>query len=408
MKRILILSILIISLVSISCTREEPQFVKNMRVELVLPSVFKPEVKYANQEIVFTSSVTTYRFTTNSMGVVEIPEIIPDEYTINTSWELTGKQYKELISGEELIEDKAKVLVSSTLTNVPVFSAEDIRMELERVVLKSLLISKVYYSGTKDNSNRNYTADSFIEIYNNSDEVVYVDGKYLAVAESMSPVPAYPAKDNPGYIYARQICKFPGNGTDFPILPGESIVIAARSARDHRASASTSVDLSNADFEVKDSDGIGNPDVKALPMHSSSTALKFLNLLSGGSNSIFIFETDENVLDWPEYYAPGKSSGERFRRVPVETVIDGVEALKNSAGTGPDITLKRLHDIVDAGFTTITATSGYVNESLERKVSRIEDGRYILQDTNNSIEDFVIINGPTPRKYDHPQLLKIR
>ncbi len=407
MKKIFFITILLLSMVFVSCTREEPQFIKNMRVELVLPSHFKPHVKYSDREIVFTSAVTTYRFTTNSMGVVEIPEIIPDEYTINTSWELTGREYKELISQEVLIEDKAKVLITATLTNVPLFSAKDIRMELERVVLKSLLISKVYYSGTKDNSNRNYIVDSFVEIYNNSDEIVYIDGKYLALAESVSPA-AYLAKDNPGFIYTRQICKFPGNGTDFPVLPGESIVIAARNARDHRTSASNSVDLSTADFEVKDTDGIGNPDVKALPVISSSTAIKFLNLITGGPNALFLFETDENILDWPENFAPGKSSGERFRRVPVETVIDGIEALRNSAGTGPDITLKRLHDIVDAGFSNITATTGYVNESLERKISRIEDGRYILQDTNNSTEDFVVINGPTPRKYDHPQLLKIR
>ncbi len=386
------------------CSREEPQYVRDLRVETILPTNFKPTVKYSNKNVFFTSATTTYRFETDADGTLTIPEIIPDIYTINTSWEITGKQYKEYIAETINLEDRVKVLVNATLSNISVFSSEDIMMMLDRVFLKDLLISKVYYSGTKDNANRNYVVDSFVEIYNNSDEMVYIDGKYLALAESRSPA-AYLAADNPEYIYTRQICKFPGDGTDYPVLPGKSIVIAARSARNHKENATNSVDLSLADFEVKDTDGTGNPDIKALPVYSSSTALKFFNLIAGGPNAVFLFETDEDVLDWPEFYTPGSSIGERFRRVPMQTVIDGVEILKNNAGTGPNISLKRLQGSIDAGFTFISATSGYVNESVERKISKAEDGRTLLQDTNNSTNDFVVITGPEPKKYDHPELL---
>lgn len=388
---------------SLSCKREEPIQVKNLRIAFNMPSDFKSDVKYSGREVVFKSLYNTYTFSTDANGVLIVPEIIPDEYTINTSWEISGFDYKKLIKNQELIEDKAIILLKATLTNYQLFTTKDIQIALDKVIMKSLLISKVYYSGTKDNSNRNYTSDSFVEIFNNSDEVVYADGKYLALAESVSPA-AYLAKDNPEYIYTRQICKFPGNGTSYPIEPGKSIVIAARSARDHRTSASSSVDLSTAEFEVKDIDGTGNPDVKALPVISSSTSIKFLNLISGGPNAVFLFETDEDIMQWPEFYAPGKTSGERFRRVPVNTVLDGLECLKNNATTGPDVNLKRFQDIIDAGFAFITATSGYTNESVERKVGEIVEGRYILKDSNNSSQDFVIITGPVPKKYDIPQL----
>ncbi|MHC1778606.1 MAG: DUF4876 domain-containing protein [Bacteroidales bacterium] len=404
MKRIFsILFILNILALSLSCKREEPIQVKNLRITFTMPSAFKSEVKFSNKEVVFKSLYNTYTFSTDANGVLVVPEIIPDEYTINTSWELSGYDYKQLIKDQELIEDKATILLKATLTNYQLFTTKDIQVALDKIIMKSLLISKVYYSGTKDNSNRNYTSDSFVEIFNNSDEVVYADGKYLALAESVSPA-AYLAKDNPEYIYTRQICKFPGNGTTYPIEPGKSIVIAARSARDHRTSASSSVDLSTADFEVKDIDGTGNPDIKALPVISSSTSIKFLNLISGGPNAIFIFETDEDIMQWPEFYTPGKTSGERFRRVPVNTVLDGLECLKNSATTGPDVNLKRFQDIIDAGFAFITATSGYTNESVERKVGEIVEGRYILKDSNNSSQDFVIITGPVPKRYDNPQI----
>ncbi len=402
MKKVLIVIIALTAL--LSCTREEPIQIKEMLIEFNLPSNFSAGTKYSNKKVVFTSQYNTYTFTTDANGVLTIPAIIPDEYTINTTWEMTGAQYKQFISNNEMVEDKAKVLLRATLTNYPLFESKNISVDLEKLIMRSLLISKIYYSGTKDNSNRNYRTDSFVEIFNNSDEVVYLDGKYLALTESVSPA-AYLAKDNPDFLYTRQICRFPGKGNDYSLAPGKSIVIAARSARDHTTSASNSVDLSNADFEVKDLDGTGNPEVKALPVISTSSPISFLNLLSSGSNALFIFETEEDILQWPEVFAPGKTSGERFRKVPVTTVLDGVESLSNNATTGPDINLKRFQAIIDAGFVYINATSGYTNESLERKVSGMEGERVILKDSNNSIDDFVIIVSPTPRKYDHPQLL---
>lgn len=406
MKKIIYTPLLaLICLLTIQCTREVPDYINGLELQTRMPAEFKPEISYSFKEVSFSSASRTYTFETDENGVLIIDELIPDVYTINTYYEITGRDYKQMVEEEVFLPDDARILLSATLGNVPVYSAHTLLLDIESSIQQGLLISKIYYSGTKDNLNRNYITDAFVEIFNNSDEVLYIDGKYLALAESRSPS-AYLAADNPDYIYTRQIVKFPGEGTDYPIEPGKSIVIATRSARDHTQSASASVDLSDADFEVKDSDGMGNPAIKALPVISSSTSLRFFNLLTGAPNAIFLFETDEDVLEWPEFYTPGMSSGERFRRVPVETVIDGVEALRNSAGSGPDPSQKRLHNFIDAGFTFITATSGYVNESVERRVSRIEDGRVILQDTNNSSVDFEVISGPAPRKYDHPELLK--
>ena len=266
------------------------------------------------------------------------------------------------------------------------------------------MVSKVYYAGTKDLMGRNYGADSYVEIFNNSDEVLFIDGKYLGLAESVSPA-AYPAHENPDSIYLRQICRFPGNGSEYPVLPGGSIVVAAKSARNHQESADNSVDLSHADFEVKAIEGSGNPDVPMLPIISNSTKIQTLNLINGGLNAVVLFETDEDVLSWPEVYQRGKTSGEMFRRIHKSVVIDGVECLKKPAQTDPDVNTKRLQPDIDAGYITITAVNGYNHESVERKVSRYENGRYYLTDTNNSSADFVVCTDPTPRKYDKEGLL---
>ena len=142
-----------------------------------------------------------------------------------------------------------------------------------------------------------------------------------------------------------------------------------------------------------------------LPLISNSTSVLTLNLLSGGPNAVVLFETDEDVLAWPEVYQRGKTSGERFRRMHKKWVTDGVECLKNLSQSGPDVTSKRLQSDIDAGYAVISSVNGYNHESVERKVSRQEGGRYYLTDTNNSTADFVICTDPTPRQYEKEGLL---
>ena len=399
MKRTLHTTLLLaLVLLPLSCRREPPVGTEAFRLEFPLPEDCLPDAFYAGRKVTLRGP-REYTFETDARGGVNVESVIPGIYDIVTGIELSGAEYKALLRVPVALEDNAQVHIGASRMNCRIFEAADLRIPLSASVLKSLLIAKIYYSGTRDNMDRTYTTDSYVEIFNNSDEVQYMDGKYLGLAESVSPA-AYPAKDNPDSIYLRQVCRFPGKGTDYPVAPGGSVVIAARSARDHRTSAATSVDLSGADFEVKAMEGSGNPDVPMLPLVSNSTNILTLNLISGGLNAVVLFETDEDVLAWPEVYQRGKTSGEMFRRMHRKFVTDGVECLRKPAQTAPDVNTKRLQGDIDAGYIVITAVNGYNHESVERKVARFEGGRYYLTDTNNSSADFVVCTDPTPRKYD--------
>jgi len=385
-------------LLAISCTREAPRGTEPFLMEFQLPGEFSAGAYYSGQKV-YLNGVASYEFETDIRGMVTVESIIPGIYDIVTGMEITGAQYKAMVGNDASVEDRARVNIGVSLMNQRIFSAQDLQIQLKTAILRDLMISKVYYSGTKDNMDRNYTTDSYIEIFNNSDEVAYIDGKYLGLAESVSPA-AYPASENPDSIYLRQVCRFPGSGQDYPVQPGESIVVAAKSARDHTESASTSIDLSDADFEVKTMEGSGNPDIPMLPLVTNSTSIATLNLLSGGPNAVVLFETGEDILSWPQVYQRGKTSGELFLRMHRKWVMDGVECLKKPAQTAPDVSSKRLQDDIDAGYAVITSVNGYNHESVERKVSRYGGGRYYLTDTNNSSVDFVILTDPAPRKYD--------
>ena len=406
MKRIITASIILAAaLLGPSCKRQAPSETGAFLLEFKLPAECRETAFYANRTVTLKGQVD-YEFQTDVCGMVNVPGIIPGIYDIITNTEMSGKEYKALLKTPEAqgIEDKARVVVGLSLMNQRIFEARDFSLALNAAVIKGLLISKIYYSGTRDKMDRTYTTDSYVELFNNSDEVQYLDGKYLGLAESVSPA-AYPAKDNPDSIYLRQCCRFPGGGNDYPVQPGSSVVIAARSARNHMESALNTVDLSAAAFEVKLTEGSGNPDAPMLPLITNSTTIQYFNLLNGGPNAVVLFETDEDVLSWPQVYQIGKTSGERFLRIHKKVVTDGVECLKKPAQTAPDVNTKRLQEDIDAGYITITSVNGYNHESVERKVSRQENGRCYLVDTNNSSADFVVCTDPTPGKYDKEGLL---
>ena len=397
MKRVSYLFVL--GLLLMACKREVPVAIDSFRMQFTMPEECRDDIFYAAQIVNFRGPAQ-YSFRTDARGGVDIPSLIPGIYDINTYIEMSGREYKAMLKEASTLSDDARMMLGVSLMNRRIFSAEDLNLQILAMQLSDLVISKVYYSGTKDKMDRNYTVDGYVELFNNSDHTVYADGLYLALAESVSPA-AYPAKDNPDSIYARQICRFPGAGTDFPVEPGKTLLVAARSARNHKESAPTSVDLSHADFEVKLEDGSGNPDVRRLPIISNSTAVQYFNLLSGGPNAVYLFATDEDVVnDWPEVYQRGKTSGERFRRMHKSVVLDAVECLKKPAQSDPDVNTKRFQAEIDAGYITINAVNGYNCQSVERRVSRFENGRYYLVDTNNSSSDFTVSNDPTPGKYD--------
>lgn len=402
MKRVLFILLLILS---VSCKREAPRPTDSFLLEFRMPEECQPNARYKNRKVVLSGDLT-YEVYTDALGMTTVESVVPGIYDIITNWEMSGLEYKALLKEESSLDDRARVIVGVSLMGQRIFEARDLQIDLQAAVVTGIMISKVYYAGTKDNMGRDYAADSYVELFNNSDETVWLDGLYLGLTEpSMNPS-YYTAAEYPDSLYLCQVCRFPGSGQDHPLAPGESVVIAASSARNHLESAAESVDLSHADFEVKGMEGSGNPDIPMLPIVSNSwNNLQKLNLIAGGPNSLVLFETDEDVLSWPEVYRPGKTSGDLYRRMHKRWVLDGVECLKKPAQTDPDVNSKRLHSSIDAGYITITAVNGRNHESVERKVSRTENGRYYLVDTNNSSVDFVVCTDPTPRKYDKEGLL---
>lgn len=355
----------------------------------------------ANKTVTITSSSQTLQATTDANGIATFENIVPDVYDVSVAWKMTPDEYSQ-ITGEMVQNHKYTVAgsVSSQLLKEDITTPLAINMNI--TVDQSILISKIYSAGSKDSKNKNYLAGRYIELYNNSDETVDIAGLYLGLIETNSS-PAYTLGLVPDTIFMKQIFRIPTDKS-YMVAPGQSIIIT-NSAIDHTQTAKNAFEynLLESDFEAKDKQGktTNNPDVPALELiYTAYAALSNMNLSQGGPGGIVIFETDEDVSKWELVYNYGKTSGNKWMKLPTKYIVDGVDVLKNSAQTGVDANLKRLYNYIDAGYAYINAASGYNGEVMYRKVlSTTEDGRHILSDTNNSLTDFAISSDIAPREF---------
>lgn len=352
------------------------------------------------------SGTHTFTATTDAQGVAHFENIVPDVYNASASWKVSAEEYAHTTG--KTVENKGYTISGSlTAQTFDASTTAPIAMGTTISQDQSILIGKVFYQGNKDDNNKNYIYANYIELYNNSEEEYDVAGLYIALLESTSPDSEYPLQYLTDSIVAKQVFRIPADKS-FKVAPGGSVLIV-NSAVDHTAKgASAAPNLLNADFEAKDKNNSryeNNPAVPELVQLFSFTNNTFMNLMNGGPCGIVIFETDEDVaVDWMNNnltYRYGYETGRQYMKIPTRFIIDAVDILKYNGETGVDPNTKRLFDYLDAGYAFTEAKIGYDARLVRRKVaSTTSDGRKILQDTNNSANDFESTDNLTPRIYE--------
>lgn len=374
-------------------------------IQINAPVEFTSGGNLSGRTVTLTSnSGNTLTAKTDDKGMAEFNQIIPDVYTISTSWDIDQAEYTAA-TGKAASEGYFAT-ISGNSNNQLIKSDNKISLNTNLVAGASLLISKMYYAGSKDNNNKNYGAGLFLEIYNQTNSDIDVSGLYIGLIETNS-TPAY-TLDNLKDVYkdtvvlCKQIFRIPITSSHM-IAPGGTIILT-NSAIDHTINGAHEFNLLNADYEAKDVTGktVNNSATPALDLiFSNLTNFSKMNLLNSGPNGIIIFRTKENVADFKTTYPYGKTKGNLYSLVPKKYVIDGVDILKYSA-TGVDLATKHMSEDIDGGYTNINAISGYNGEVIYRKTStrRGTNGHKILQDSNNSINDFQTSTTINIREYD--------
>ncbi|WP_158624837.1 DUF4876 domain-containing protein [Gynurincola endophyticus] len=332
---------------------------------------------------------------TNAAGTANFEGLTPGNYSITVSKELSTT------AAEALTGVAQEVFLNATEPQVQIIAEGSKTITLTGSAIGGWVIKEFYYSGAP---NSFYFYDAFIEIYNNSTDTLYADGLLIgntkASSSSTTAVYGFIAEGRDD-VYLATILRIPGSGKEHPVAPGKSIVIATDAINhkdDPNGNANSPVNLGQgiADFEVffyvnPNTPDTDNPDVPNVDiLHSYSTTL--FDYLPGVFGSGLVIFEHSDAASLPKFTEPNTTSSSLYAQVPKASIIDGVDAVANSNIRTEQ---KRLPIGIDAGMNTVGST--YTGTSLRRKVKQEINGRKILQDTNNSSNDFEVANTPTPK-----------
>ena len=231
-----------------------------------------------------------------------------------------------------------------------------------------IAINEVYAAGPVNNIF--YIYDQFIELYNSSDSVKYLDGMFVMRVSGTDNGTQGPGADwfNDGRMQGVTYCyKFPGRAGEknYPFNPKQFLVLAG-DAIDHRKAVPGSIDLSRADWEFynqympADIDNLNVPNL--INLRSDNTSKFLINL---SSDIVAISSGKDSV--WTD-------------GIDINNVLDAVQYSNNATH------LKTLDDRIDRGL--VLSPPRYSGKSIERR----EPG----MDTNEGSTDWQILNAPTP------------
>lgn len=346
--------------------------------------------------VTFTNVKTAQVFRTiTDENCIATVEIDPGVYSISISGTASYNGADYYINGH--------VQSISLFRNYSKADAEtdsSLQLTVRPAKVGSLCFSEIYYCGVSPF----YFRDQTYHIYNNGGETIYLDGICFAQLHpnvATANLPVWPDEDgSDNFVYGLFVWQFPGAGTDYPLEPGESVVLV-QEARDHRENNPDSYDNSIAEWECWTGNvSRDNPDVANLPYIFYSGSLNTLQWLTSVFGAAFCLFKPEGDIIGEEFFANdgpnvqnevGKTA--KYAKIKADWIMDGVELVPNMSS----LNMKRIPGFVDAGATSVGST--YCGMSVSRKVKGIRpDGTPIYQDTNNSTEDFQINEHPVIRR----------
>ena len=306
------------------------------------------------------------------------------EYNIETTTDINGMaSFSDLPTGDYTVFATSSVELGESDKvftgggDYRVIGNEAVRDTVLLSLIKSsdLMINEIFYCGSENSSF--YFYGQYCELYNASPDTMYLDGMILTRQRPVEADIEDPPLDYVRAIYAYQFPGTPVTGKEYPIAPGEIIVVAA-DAMDHTMWAERSVDLSDADWETYNAQkyDYDNPDV---PNLSSVNPDRGPDWMISLAHDGVVLATGENWYLEDYIQSSGYPSVQII--IPLDDVIDGVEYSSNSEYT------KELTRRIDAGFAGL-GTSKYSAMSTERKELGL--------DTNDSTFDFTTLERPTP------------
>lgn len=326
-------------------------------------------------------------------------------YTSNSDIQLTPGLYDITYTAKVRLANGVESTMRAQAQSVEIKSGENnIQLTAYNTIESDdLIIAEIFNNGTCTPTGAQ-VRDSYIKLYNNTDHVIYADG--LTIFESQfSTRQKYDYTPNvmDQAVVIRFAFTVPGNGTQFPVQPGEYFLIADR-ANNNKLTNSLSFDLTHADVEWYDQSSVAsqqdtdNPDVPNMDkIYSYTNSITILDQSQRAFGIARLQVDAETFLAENAYTATYKMTAANGNvydmtvkncfTIPNSWIVDVVNVAPRD-----QYVWNVTSPAVDCGWTwNITNTSdktGYFH-SMRRKMLYInEQGHPVLKDTNNSTDDF--------------------
>ena len=340
--------------------------------------------------------------TTDAAGTVEFAALLPGRYQLSVVRVLTTAETAAFDS-----TDRDVTAFGGGLTlgvEAPLRLAAVAALAGRR---GSLVISEVF-DATGESNGLAYEFGRFLEIYNNSDTTIYLDGKIVGVgpqymrdfSTAVTPIScedAAPYQLDPEGLWSRYFWRIPGAGQSHPLTPGQAAVLAT-DAIDHGQLDPSLPNLASAAFEFVGSMDADNPGVPNLIQLGDEYAPPLGHGLMVGEPGRVVYyladSLDPSTL--PTAVLPGAPW--TFRRVPRNKVLDVFTSLlvpDLEVGAFP-VCPQVINPVFDLqeGYLLKVGTL-HTNTIIRQPWAQLPDGRWVLRRTKATALDFGLVAFPT-------------
>lgn len=325
-----LLFLLLVCILAISCNSivkfEEKPFIKErgeLSIIKFIDNTGYMEKLYGSNnvrgaEVILKSNYwqTEINTLTDDSRLVGISDYLSNQYFISAI-RVMREEEMILITGlriknHKLVNKKTKIIELRADKKDTIFVEMDLQVGGSPVV-----ISEIYACGPPGAGL--YYHDKYIEVFNQSDSIVYLDGIIVAAVYASSYL-GQNYVDDTMFVHSKNVWKFPGNGMDYPLMPGE-FAVCAEDAIDHRINALNSVDLSHVKFEFFEDDApdVDNPFVPNMIKIYQPAGNDWL--IGGEQGAIVIAKIEVDSLIW---------FGDQIL-IPHQFILDGIEYLKDQS-----------------------------------------------------------------------------
>ncbi len=399
----IIIAIIVASFAFIGCEKDE-ESTYNLSLELKYPEKYGNS-PVSNFEITITNVTTenSQKISTDELGVATVSGLAKGTYNIQGSVVLKAESAKSISN----IKQPLKVNFSLLNFLVDDSMLPTTAVEVATAIESSLIISEIYANPNMLNAMKS----GFIEIYNNSDQEVVLDGKYIAIVSGSSNEGfGDPLNINSDNLYYESLIQIPGSGSEYIIQPHSFFVIAQNANEFTYMDPTTyetlpGIDLTIANLEVNSVEYNNNRGLDAgtmagvLYFDTDNPSVPNANLVKLGmmnwwtfnpslASSILLFDAKDATKDFSsaEYKLYEASTNNSFALKKSEIdVIDAVDFMMNSKLAA----YKNFPSNFDAGFSHLEGDDvAYKMKSISRKRDKDASGKLIFIDSDNSSNDF--------------------